>query len=430
MVDKEILIYTLEQLKDQVDKTQCYVSQSKKYELNLENSVISLLRTTIDNSFGITVIKDNKKGNIALNKTDIHSIDEAIMSVIDICVSSEPDTAFDIAPFQESKVFDTGDSKPNLDKMYDLLSQYINEVKVKYPTIKLMNTAISFNLTTKYLMNSNGVDFTETKGIYEFSSLFAAKSGNKSSSFNYSGYYLRKLEKDLLSYGTLNRVLKETIEQIETKSVESKFKGDVILTPDCMGDFIAGYVGAYLKDMPLISKTSLLKDKLNEQVASSIFTLHSKPRSEKVANGYNLTNDGFEAEDMTIIEKGILNSFVLSLYGANKTGLERSKNTGGCYIVEPGETSIEDMIKSVDKGVLVNRVSGGNPNDNGDLSVVLKNSYYIENGEIKFPLNETMISLNFNEAFKNIKEVSKETIDFGIDIYPYIKFNDVLISGK
>ncbi len=430
MVNNEILVYALGKLKDQVEKSQCYVSQSKKYELNLENGEMSLLRTTLDNTFGITIINNHKKGNITLNKTDTQSVDDAIISIIDICESSEVDTAFDIAPFQQSKVFALGDQAPDLDKMYDLLNQYAKEVKDKYPTIKLMDTAISFTLTKKYLMNSNGVDFTEALGTYNFSSVFAAKSGNKSSSFNYSGYYLRQLENDLLSYGSINKVLKETTEQIETNCIEGKFKGEVILSPDCMGEFISNYINTYLTDVPLISKTSLLKDKLNEQVANPIFTLHSKPRSEKITKGYNITGDGFEAEDMTIIDKGRLNSFVLSLYGANKTGLERSKNTGGCFIVDPGETSIEEMIKSVDKGVLVNRVSGGHPNDNGDLSVVLKNSYYIEHGEIKFPLNETMISLNLNEAFKNINQVSKETIDFGSDIFPYVKVKDVLISGK
>lgn len=279
-------------------------------------------------------------------------------------------------------------------------------------------------------MNSYGVDFKETRGIYDFSSLFAAKVGSKSSSFNYSGFSLRKLEDDLLSYGTLRRVLEETTGQIETKGISGKFTGDVILTPDCVGTLIYSAVGVYLTDTALISKTSPLMNKIGEQVASPLFTLHAYPRSEEIQNGHFLTNDGIEADNMTIFDNGVLKTYVLSQYGANKTGFERSKNTGGCYIVEPGNDNFADMIKSVERGVLVNRVSGGNPNDNGDLSVVLKNSYYIENGEIKYPLNETMIALNLKTALANITQISKERVNFGSEIYPYIKVKDVLISGK
>jgi len=430
MIENAILKYTIDKIKDEVDKCQCSVSQSRKYELNLDNGEISLLRTTIDSNYQLVVIKDHKKGSISLNKTDESSVDQALTSVLDICSNSEPDEAFDIAPIQEKNEFSYGDIEPDLDKMYDLLDQYVKAIKERYPTIKLMDTAISFTLSTKYLMNSNGVDFQDSRGIYEFSSLFSAKEGTKSSSFNYSGFNLRKLENDLLSYGSLKRVLDETIQQIETHGIEGKFKGDVILTPDCMSSFIEFYIGTYLSDMPLISKTSLLKDQLNEQVASPILTIQSAPRSEAIAEGYHITHDGYEALDMTIIDKGVLKTYLLTQYGANKTGYPKANNTGGCYIVTPGETEFKDMLKSVEKGVLVNRVSGGNPNNNGDLSAVLKNSYYIENGEIKFPLNETMIAINLKDAMNNIIEISKETVDYGSSIFPYVKIKDVLISGK
>ncbi len=430
MAINEVLEYTLTKMQDLVDKCQCSVSQNRKYELNLDNGEISLLRTTIDNQFSVTVIKDHKKGSISINKVDYPSIDEALNSVLDICLSSEPDEAHDIAALVENKEFSYGDAEPDLDRMYDLIKQYVTDVKEDYPTIKLMDTAISFTITTRYLMNSNGVSFKENRGIYEFSSLFAAKTGTKSSSFNYSGYSLKKLSDNLLNHGSLKRVLEETTDQIDTKGIEGKFKGEVIFTPDCMNNIINAAVGIYLTDDQLIAKTSILQDKLNEQVASPLFTLHAAPRSELIDEGYFLTYDGYEAFDMTIFDKGVLKTFVLSQYGANKTGLERAKNYGGCYIVEPGDSLLEDMIKSVEKGVLVNRVSGGHPNNNGDLSVVLKNSYYIENGEIKHPLTESMISFNLKEALANIVEISKETTNFGSCIYPYVKIKDILISGK
>jgi len=65
-----------------------------------------------------------------------------------------------------------------------------------------------------------------------------------------------------------------------------------------------------------------------------------------------------------------------------------------------------------------------------DFSGVAKNSYYIENGKIRYPLSETMLSGNIAEMLRNIKGVSKERINFGDAIFPWIQFRGLVISGK
>jgi len=172
------------------------------------------------------------------------------------------------------------------------------------------------------------------------------------------------------------------------------------------------------------------KDKLGEVIADSKLSLHSMPLSKELSGNYFVTGDGYKAQDCTIIEKGVLKTFLLSLYGANKTGKKKAVNSGGCYIIEPGNVKFNDMIKNTDKGLLLCRFSGGNPSDNGDFSGVAKNSYYIENGEIKYPVSETMISGNLVEMIKNIVSISSERINTGYQIYPWIKFDGVTVSGK
>ena len=74
------------------------------------------------------------------------------------------------------------------------------------------------------------------------------------------------------------------------------------------------------------------------------------------------------------------------------------------------------------------RFSGGMPSDNGDFSGVAKNSYYIENGKIKHPVIETMISGNISKMFLDINNISTENINFGDRILPWISFNGITIS--
>jgi PmbA protein len=431
MLDREIVKYCLESLRESgADKAQCVLCKNKKYEMNVESGAISLLRTTLDTSLSLTVIKNNKKGTISINKTDEDSIKEAVRNVFELSLNSDADEAYDIAPHQTSKEFSTGDSEPDMDKMHDLLKGYIAAVKTAYPSINLMDTIMSFDSSVKYLVNSNGVDFKESKGIYNFSSMFAAKEGEKSSSFNYSGSSMLSLEKDLMDCGSVKTLLKQSVEQLDTKALVGKFQGDVIITPDCLSDLIDAYIGIFLSDGSLISGTSLLKDKLNEKVASEWLSIYSKPVSEEISDGYHVTSDGFEAENIAIIEKGILKSFLLSQYGARKTNLERAKNAGQCYVIDPGTESFEDLVKGVEKGIILARFSGGMPSSNGDFSGVAKNSYYIEKGEIKYPISETMISGNLYETFNNIKGISKERVVNGSTVLPYICASGTTISGK
>jgi PmbA protein len=229
--------------------------------------------------------------------------------------------------------------------------------------------------------------------------------------------------------GSVDTLLKQSVEQTITKPFTDKFVGDIIITPDCLGSFIS-YISSMISDYSLITKTSIFKDKLNKSIASSKLTLHSKPNSEEIIDGYSFLSDGYEAKNSTIIDKGVLKTFLLSRYGAKKTGLERSVNSGGCYVIENGDKTFEEMVKSVKKGILLARFSGGHPNENGDFSGVAKNSYYIEDGEIKYPISETMISGNLAEFLSNIKDISKESINYGSDILPWILAGGISISGK
>lgn len=131
-----------------------------------------------------------------------------------------------------------------------------------------------------------------------------------------------------------------------------------------------------------------------------------------------------------MIEKGVLNTFLLSLYGSLKTGLPKALNMGGAWMIDAGESSFDELVRRVDRGILMCRFSGGDPSDNGDFSGVVKNSYYIQGGEIRHPLRETMISGNLSEVLKSIKGISRERVNFGSEVLPWVAAGGIMISGK
>lgn len=431
MKNEELAYYCLDSLsKAGCDKSEFLFVTSKRYEMNIAGGEMSLLRTTFDKKLDLTAIKDDKKGVISLNKTDEEALKEAVKNVMEIAENSEVDEANDISPMQPPNSFVFGDEEPDMDKMYVSFTKFLSSIKKSHPKINIMESILDFTHKYHYYANSNGTRLSSSKGNYNLQVVFTAKDGERSSSFNYTGFSARELDKELLECGSIGYLLNQSVEQLYTIPIEGKFTGDVIITPDCLMDVIRMYLNVYLEDMALISGTSILKDRLNEKVASSMLTIHSNPVSEEIADGYFITEDGFEAKNMTIIEKGILKSFMLSLYGAKKTLRERALNHGEALVVEPGEKSLDDIIKSVKKGIVVSRFSGGNPSKNGDFSGVAKNSYYVVDGEIKYPVSETMISGNLYEMFNNIIDISRERVNFGMAILPWVAASGITVSGK
>ena len=428
MNQSDIANYCIEQLKQAgAHKSQCAVTFSEKKELNVATGEMSLFRTTFDNNVGMSVIVDQKSGSVAINKTDKESINETVKKVMDMSQSSQPDDANDISPSQPKQSFSKGDEKPDMEKMYLRLDEFMGYVKKTHPTINMEAAIVDFSHSTSVFQNSNGVEFTTKEGMYGFSNMFTAKEGKDTSSFNGMGISALNLNTPFIESGSAKRLLKQSTEQVRTKPVSEKFTGEIVVTPDCLSDFL-GFITGDISDGKIISKTSIYKEKLNQQITDPRFTLHARPVSNEITDGYFVTDDGYVAENNTIIDNGVLKSHLLSLYGANKTGGERAVNGGGAFVVDAGEKPKDEIIRNIKKGILLERFSGGRPSADGEFSGVAKNSYYIENGELKYPISETMISGNIQEMFSNIVEISSDRIDFGYCIFPWISFKGVTVS--
>lgn len=428
MDNRDLALYCIDTIKAKGgDKASCNLYNSKKYEFNFTREGISLLRTTINEAANMLAIKDGKKATLALNKLDKDIFNEKINELIEMTDSAEADPCNDIAEYQQKENFTSGNSEPDLDRMYELTKKFLANIVKDYPQINFMDgTTLSFNMFEGVFMNSNGVDFKVKQGIYNLSVEFLAKEGKKSTSFNYFEYNFEELPEDFMEYADVRRRLEEIIKQIHCSSV-SKFVGDVILTPDVSMDMVNYYIMNFLSDGPMISGTSILKNKLNEKVASQKLTIKCMPVYNNIAHKKFITSDGIKTENLKLIEEGVLKSFMLSLYGAKKTEKSVAK-TALNIVIESGDESLQEIIKNTKKGILLGRFSGGNPANNGDFNGVAKNSFYIENGEIKYALSETMISSNLYDMFNNIEVISKETVNSGSSILPWIKVNGVNIS--
>lgn len=412
------------------DLGECSVSEGNATEIYYESGKISMVRSVLNHMVVAKAIQGQKKGIYATNELTPDTATEAAAAALESAQHAPVDPAEGISERTENAGFSRGVASANRDQLYNLLHDFLETVRVEYPKISFDSVSVGHACSDLSYSNTNGVRLRDANGYYSFSAMFMAKEGDLTSSFQDVGFYFTDLETPLFERGMLRTLLAEAQEQIRPQTLDGKFVGDLIVTPACLGDFLRTAQSNFLSDSSLIDGTSLWKDLMNQPVASDLLTWRSQPESPEIPAASRLTDDGYVAKDMTIIEKGVLQNFCLSRYGAAKTGLQRSRNSGDDYVVDAGDTSLEQMIASVENGLLLNRISGGQPASNGDFSSVAKNSFLIRNGKIVGAVTETMITGNIAEMLKNIVAVSKERIADGASILPWVRMTGVTISGQ
>lgn len=202
-----------------------------------------------------------------------------------------------------------------------------------------------------------------------------------------------------------------------------------MLTPDCLGTFLF-FIAGLVDGSPILDKTSIWLDKLGEPVADPRISIRLDPEDEHVICGETISFDGFRSKGYDFIKDGRLSRFLIDYYGAKKTGYERAENGAFNLIVAPGKESINDIIKRIEKGILIDGFSGGQPPVNGDFSGVAKNSYLIENGKITEPVTEVMVNGNVAAMLMDLEGISSEVVCNGGHVLPYMAFRGIVISGK
>ncbi len=428
--NEQIAQQVLSLLREQGAEGACSVSRTAKTELYYESGKIDMVRTNRNLSLSVKALKNQKKGTSSVNSGDEASVRQAVADALTAAEVAKEDAAEGLSESAAPKQFSVGPAAPDKDAMYRRFREFLDEVARKYPTISFDSAGIEHDFSDDLYVNTNGVHYQTRQGGYGFSPMFMSKQGDRSSSFNYFGVTFREPSSPFLSLGNAAQTLEDTEKQLNTRTLEGKFTGEVIFTPQCFEDLLGSVEGNFLSGGVLIDGTSIWKDKKETQVADGRLTWRSCPRSDEIAWGYFVTGDGYEARNMDIIQGGVLKNFVIGRYAAQKTGLPRSLSDGGCYVVDAGSDCLEDMIGSTGRGLLMNRFSGGAPSSNGDITGVAKNSFLIENGKVTDAVSEVMISGNLARMLADICAVSRERVNSGSSILPWVKIRGIVISGK
>lgn len=412
------------------DKAQCDVGYTVTHEFNVDGGEFSLFRTLFDKHLTLTALKEGKKGVVRQNRYDDDTVNALAAECLMTAESSVPDPAWDFAPVTENHDFVYGAVASDNEKLFARCQELMKDVAERYPKILMEQMIVTHKEVGSVYANTNGVCHSEHCGYYEVSLMYSAHEGQKASSFFGGGFRVYDLDTPFIEQSTVAKDFADVEKQIETSSVEGKFEGVMLLPPSSLNEFLYYTLASFTGDGALLEGTSPWKDSLSKEVADPALTVSVAPLDDRIVCGERVTGEGFTSENYDVIRDGVLTQFMLSHYVANKTGQKRAPNGSMSLLVKPGEKKLEDIIASIDRGIVVGRFSGGQPSSNGDFSGVAKNSFLIENGKVTKALSETMISGNLADMMKNVRAISDDQITDGASVLPYAAFGGITVSGK
>ncbi|MGQ9705843.1 MAG: TldD/PmbA family protein [bacterium] len=310
---------------------------------------------------------------------------------------------------------------------------------IKSPDVK-MNVEIRKVISQYELKNSKGLDNSYNKSLLSLSLFIThSKEGDILWLFDeFSSYKIDDIDIDEM----VNRIF-FWYEKCQNTGELKTGKYPVIFTPYALPQFLYPFTHC-INGENIEKGVSILRDKKGERIFSDLITIIDDQTDERGINSRPFDGEGIPSRTLTLIENGILKSYIHTLSTAMKTrdeptasahrdGSNQPKPSITNLRIRGGDVSIDDMMKEIERGAIVYFLSGIGQSNTlaGEFQNGVYLGFIIEDGQITKRLKNVMLSGNIFEVMKDVRAVSKETeFVFGSAYIPYIKIDNISISGE
>ena len=214
---------------------------------------------------------------------------------------------------------------------------------------------------------------------------------------------------DLDSAETVGRIAgARTVRRLNGRKLDTR-TCPVIFEAQIATGLIGSFVGA-VSGGSLYRKSSFLLDSLGKEVFAPLVQIREEPFIPNGMGSAPFDGEGVACLERDIVKDGVLQGYFLSSYSARKLGMTTTGNAGGSHnlIVTPGEHDLEGLLKQMGTGLLVTELLGSGANMvTGDYSRGAA-GFWVENGEIQYPVEEITIAGNLAAMFKGIVGIGKD----------------------
>jgi PmbA protein len=175
----------------------------------------------------------------------------------------------------------------------------------------------------------------------------------------------------------------------------------------------AGLIGSFVHAISggsLYRKTSFLLDSLGQQLFPDFVRISERPHIRGGFASSPFDDDGVATHDREVVMDGVLQGYFLSTYSSRKLGMQTTGNAGGAHnlLVQPGRHDLKGLLRKMGRGLLVTELLGQGVNYvTGDYSRGAA-GYWVDRGEIAYPVEEITIAGNLREMLRGIVAIGND----------------------
>lgn len=213
--------------------------------------------------------------------------------------------------------------------------------------------------------------------------------------------------------------------KLDTRTCPVIFEAPVAIS--LLNSFVAAVSGG-----SLYRKSSFLLDSLGQAIFAPVVQLREDPFVAKGLGSCPFDNEGVRVAPREVVKDGIVQGYFLSTYSARKLGMQSTGNAGGSHnlLMQPGELDLPQLLEKMGTGLLVTEMLGQGANMvTGDYSRGAA-GFWVENGEIQYPVEEITIAGNLRDMYRGILAVGKDVDRRGSKQTGSILIDHMTVAGN
>jgi PmbA protein len=396
---------------------------------------------------GIRVFKDSRQATTYTSDMRAPELARLVAESVELAELAEPD--------EHSGLPDPADlagAVPDLE-LYDPAAEGLDAGTAIAKAIAGEKAALAAD---KRVTNSEGASYSRVLGAVAFATSGGFSGGYRGS---YTSFFVEPVCDDADDkkrngyYWTAARFVdqleapeavgleaaRRTLAKLGSRKVET-CDCPVVFDPDA-GRAIIGQLFSVANGSSFYRKSSYLVDREGTEVASKLVTITDDPLIPRGPGSRPFDGDGLATRKNTLVAEGVLETILCDTYSARRLGRASTgsagRSVGGTpspttsnLILSPGTTSRDDLIAATERGLLVTGMMGFGFNPvTGDFSRGAE-GFWIENGEVTFPVSEVTISANFDDLLTRIDLLADDLDTRSSTQVPTFRVAQMTLAGK
>ena len=442
--------------KKDIVHAEAFFTSAQTTEVVIRNSEIHTQNRVDDSGVGFrVVVADNKVGFSCTNTLSEKAVLEAAEKAFAIArVSSKvPDFALPKVskPPKVEGLYDSRVAEVGVEEGIDIANRMIRAAEDFDQRVIAKDGRVNFECGWRGIANTSGVDFEE-KGTKAM--IYLGASGEQKREVTGSCYdAIFSRTADLKPEKVGKNVGKMVIELFKPQPTK-RFQGTVVFGPEAVSYQLFNVLVDALKGENVVAGRSAWAGKLGQMVASEDLTITDNAILKEGFASRSFDDEGCSSQKTVLLRKGKLESFLHDTTSANALKMRNTGNAsrfpsgfsmiraivGNGYrakpetypsnlIIQPGDETKEELVSEIRKGVLVESMAGFAQPGSGVISTQLSRAFYIQNGEIQYPIKAGMVSGVAFDWLTQLSGIGKDSKQFANAVVPSLRVEEVRVVG-